>query len=123
MFVLFGTVKLDRCPSCNHVLMQRSSDQNSKLHALLQDIATQKQWAGHWLDVEDWKRLMVAAFERHNKQAARIFPSIDGQGIDMIYRRTSRMTKEEMSELIEFATAWALDNDILLRDQAPLEAA
>lgn len=114
---------IDKCPHCAGVLVVRTAEQNAKLHALLSDIASQKQWAGHWLDVEDWKRLMLAAFERANKQGARIFPSIDGAGIDMIYRRSSRMSKQEMSELIEFATAWALDNNIRLANEPPLEAA
>lgn len=108
--------RIDKCPHCAGVLVVRSPEQNAKLHALLSDIASQKQWAGHWLDVEDWKRLMVAAFERANNQAARIFPSIDGKGIDMIYRRSSRMSKQEMSDLIEFATSWAIQNGIRLHE-------
>lgn len=107
-------VKIDYCPHCQGRLEVRTPEQNRKLHAVLQDIAGQKQWAGHWLDAEDWKRLMVAAFERANKQSARVFPSIDGQGIDMLYRRTHRMSKQEMNELIEFATAWAIDNGVRL---------
>lgn len=106
--------RIDKCPNCGHGLVVRSAEQNSRLHALLSDISQQKQWAGHWLDIEDWKRLMVAAFERANKEGARIFPSLDGQGIDMIYRRTHRMSKEEMSELIEYATAWAANNGVKL---------
>ena len=106
--------QIDKCPGCGTMLQVRSAEQNSKLHAILHDISQQKQWAGHWLDVEDWKRLMVAAFERENKAGARIFPSIDGHGIDMIYRRTHRMSKQEMSDLIEFATQWAIDNGIKL---------
>lgn len=106
--------RIDKCPHCAGVLVVRSSEQNSKLHAVLHDISTQKQWAGHWLNVEDWKRLMVAAFERVNGESARIFPSIDGRGIDMIYRRTHRMSKQEMADLIEFATAWACSNGVRL---------
>lgn len=104
-------------------LIVRSPEQNARLHAILQDISSQKQWAGHWLDVEDWKRLMVAAYERANNQAARVFPAIDGHGIDVIYRRTHRMSKQEMTDLIDFATAWALERDIRLADTPPLEAA
>ena len=106
--------RVDKCPHCNGVLVVRTAEQNAKLHALLSDIARQKQWAGHWLDVEDWKRLIVAAFERANKQPARIFPSLDGQGIDMIYRRTHRMSRQEMSEVIEYATSWAVSNGVQL---------
>lgn len=105
---------IDKCPRCGAGLVVRTTEQNAKLHAVLQDISTQKQWAGQWLDVEDWKRLMVAAFGRANGNPPTVLPSIDGHGIDMIFRRTHRMSKQEMSELIEFATAWALDQGIAL---------
>lgn len=57
---------------------------------------------------------MVAAFERANSQAPQILPAIDGNGIDMIYRRTHRMSKQEMADLIEYATQWAIDNGVRL---------
>jgi hypothetical protein len=107
-------MRIDRCPGCGLRLVQRSGEQNDKLHALLQDISEQKQWAGQTLDVEDWKRLITAAWERASGRHARVFPSLDGQGIDVIYQRTSRLSKEEMSELIEYATAWAVQNEVRL---------
>lgn len=114
--------KIDRCPGCGITLTVRSPEQNKRFHAVLQDIASQKQWAGHWLDVEDWKRLMVAAFERANNNAARVFPAIDGHGIDVLYSRTHRMSKQEMTDLIDFATSWALERDIRLSDMPPIAA-
>jgi len=108
--------KVDKCPHCAKSIQQRSGEQNDKLHALLQDIAEQKQWSGQWLDVETWKRLMTAAWERASGRSVRIFPAIDGQGIDMVYQRTSRMNKQEMTELLDFATAWAIDQGIKLND-------
>jgi hypothetical protein len=110
--------KIDRCPKCAAVLVQRSHEQNDKLHALLQDIAEQKQWAGQWLDVETWKRLMTAGWERASGRSVRIFPAIDGQGVDMVYQRTSRMNKAEMIELIDYATAWAVENGVKLHAEA-----
>jgi hypothetical protein len=110
-------IKIDRCPSCGIRLIQRSVEQNSKLHALLNDIASQKQWAGQWLDIEDWKRLITAAWERANGRQARVFPSLDGRGIDVVYQRTSRMSKQEMIELIEYAQAWAVENGVKLAEE------
>lgn len=110
--------RIDKCPHCAKTLVVRSAEQNAKLHALLQEIAQQKQWAGQWLDAETWKRLLVAAFERANGGAPTILPSIDGNGIDMIYRRTHRMSKQEMSELIEYVTAWAADNGVRMQEAA-----
>lgn len=99
-------------------LRERSVEQNSKFHALLHDISTQKQWAGKWLDIEAWKRLIVAAWERAEKRPAEFYPAIDGAGFDVVYRRTSRMNKNEMIELIDFATAWAVDQGIKLQEAA-----
>lgn len=99
-------------------LVQRTTEQNSKLHALLGDIASQKQWAGQWLDIEDWKRLITAAWERANGRQARVFPSLDGNGIDVVYQRTSRMSKQEMIELIEYAQAWAVENGVATAEEA-----
>lgn len=72
-----------------------------------------------WLDTEDWKRLLVAAWERTQDYSVKVLPALDGQGIDVIYRRTSRLSKQEMSELTEFATAWAVDNGVKLREPDP----
>ena len=113
-------LQIDHCPGCGMVLRQRSLEQNDKFHALLQDIADQKDWAGQKLDVETWKRLMVAAWERASGRSVRIFPSLDGAGVDMVYQRTSRMNKAELSELIEYATAWAVENDVQLRAEADI---
>jgi hypothetical protein len=110
-------LRIDRCPKCGERFEQRSLEQNDKLHALLQDISNQKQWAGQWLDVEDWKRLITAAWERASGRQSRIFPSLDGNGIDVVYQRTSRLSKEEMSELIEYATAWAVQQGVKLLEE------
>ncbi len=110
---------IEKCPHCGGTLRQRSSEQNSRLHATIQDIAEQKEWAGKKLDAESWKRLLVAAWCRANKQGADVVPALDGHGFDVIYRRTSRMSKQEMSELLEFVTAWAIEQGIQLHDPVP----
>lgn len=111
-------IRIDRCPRCSAILRERSIEQNAKLHALLHDVASQKQWAGKWLDIEAWKRLFVAAWERSEGRPAEFYPAIDGVGFDVVYRRTSRMNKNEMTELIEYATAWAVQNGVQLQEEA-----
>lgn len=92
----------------------RSLEQNAKLHAMLGDIARQRQWGGQWLDIEDWKRLFVSAWCRANKESVRLMPALDGHGMDVIYRRTSKLSVTEMIDLIEFVTWWAVENDVRL---------
>jgi hypothetical protein len=98
-------------------LRERSIEQNSKLHALLADISRQKQWAGQWIDVEAWKRLLTAAWERAEGRSAEFYPALDGAGFDVVWRRTSRMNKQEMISLIEYAQAWAVENGVKLSEE------
>ena len=107
---------IDRCPHCGRTIRLRSTEKNAHLHAVLTQISEQKPWAGELRDVETWKRLMVAAFEREKGHRVEMYPALDGQGIDIVYRRTSRMSEEEIRELIAFAEAWAIDQGIELRE-------
>lgn len=110
------TSLVDKCPHCGKWLRPRTHEQNALLHVLLQDIAEQVKWAGQVLDIEDWKRLLTAAWGRANKEHVRMFPALDGAGMDVLYRRTSRMTKQEMSEFIEYVTAWAVNQGVVLQE-------
>lgn len=105
---------VDKCPHCGRYLVQRSTEQNALLHAILCDISTQKQWGGQNLDLEDWKRLLTAAWERTQGRQARVFPAVDGHGFEVLYRRTSRMSKQELSELCEYIIAWATEQGVNL---------
>jgi hypothetical protein len=113
------TIRVDRCHKCGATLRERTTEKNAHLHALLGEIARQKQWAGQWLSIEQWKRLMVAAFERTQGRTTQLFPAVDGTGLDVIYSQTSRMSQDEIRDLILYVEAWASDNEIEL---TPLEA-
>lgn len=113
-----GTL-VDRCDKCGANVRQRTVEQNDALHATIAEIAAQRDWprgTGQMLDVEQWKRLLMAGWERANGRGADIFPSVDGHGIDVVYRRSSRLNKHEASELIEYVKAWAIDNGVELHE-------
>lgn len=92
--------------------VKRTLAQNAKLHALLSDIARYLEWAGKRRDVEVWKRLLTAAWLRARGEPLEILPAIDGHGVDIVFRRTSELTKNEMIELIEYIQAWAIDQEV-----------
>lgn len=110
-------IRIDRCPRCGETLRERTTEQNAALHAVISDISKQKQWAGKWLDVEAWKRLLIAAYERANKRHAEFYPALDGQGFDVVYRRSSRMSKAELHDVLEYVHSWAADNGIELHER------
>lgn len=95
---------------------KRSDAQNRLLHALLSDISKQKEWAGAKRDVDTWKRLLTAAWLRSRGEHIEMLPALDGKGVDIVFRRTSQLTKAECSELSEFVMAWAITNDIKIQE-------
>jgi hypothetical protein len=86
---------------------RRSLEQNAALHAVLSEIADRVEWAGKLRDVETWKRLLTAAWLRARGESIELLPAIDGHGVDVVFRRTSTLTKAECSELLDFVNAWA----------------
>jgi hypothetical protein len=96
---------------------RRNTEQNALLHVLLTDVASKIEWAGKKRDAETWKRLMTAAWLRARGESIEVLPAIDGHGIDVVFRRTSSLTKSECAELITFIQAWAAQNGIELTEQ------
>ena len=96
---------------------KRSNDQNALLHALLSEIAAKVEWAGARRDVETWKRLCTAAWLRARGESLEVLPALDGKGIDVVYAPTSKLTKAELSELVEFVSAWAIEHGVELAEQ------
>ena len=90
----------------------RTLDQNAKIHALIQRISQKVVWAGKLQEVETWKRLLTAAWLRARGEPVEMLPAIDGFGVDVVFRPTSKLTVEEMSEFIEYVTAWAVEQGI-----------
>lgn len=76
----------------------RTLEQNRKFHAMLSDIAHQLEWAGERMDVEDWKRLLLAA-----KYGQQVVPNpLDGAAGFVVRnnRRSRALTVAEMSDFI-----------------------
>ena len=93
----------------------RSDAQNKLLHAMLGDIARQVDWAGKKHDTDTWKRLLTAAWLRARGESVELLPALDGHGVDVVFRHTSKLTRAECSELCEFIKAWCAEHDVALR--------
>lgn len=94
----------------------RSLAQNAMLHAMLQDVAEQIEWAGSKHDAEVWKRLLTAAWLRARGEQLQMLPALDGHGVDIVFRRTSRMSRAELSELCDYIAAWGGEHDVRWTD-------
>lgn len=92
---------------------RRSVEQNSLLWALLTDISRQVEWHGQRLAPEDWKDIFTAA-----QRQQRVVPGIDG-GLVALGARTSRMTKPQLSELVELIYQFGADRGVTFREEKP----
>lgn len=84
----------------------RSGAQNDLLHARLTEIAERRTWAGKRRSIECWKRLTCAAWMRARGESVEFLPALDGHGVDVVFRRTSTLSKSECSELLDWIDAW-----------------
>ena len=89
----------------------RSSPQNRRMWAMLGEVARQVDWHGQKLDAEDWKHIFSASL---NKQRA--VPGLDG-GFVVLGGRTSRMSKAEMSDLMELMAAFGAQHNVIFTQE------
>ena len=94
-------------------LATRSDAQNRLLHSRIRDVSKHlRDWRGVPMDDEDWKRLLVAAWCRVHNEPARMVPALDGHGFEVLYRRTSKLSRAECADLSEYILAWGTEQGV-----------
>lgn len=91
---------------------RRGSEINAALHAKLGEIAASREWDGRRWDIDGWKRMLSAAWGRATGNGVLMVRALDGAGVDVIYRHTSKMTQREVSDLLAYIEAWAAETEI-----------
>ena len=90
---------------------RRSVDQNRLMWSLLKQVADQLPWFGQMLCDEDWKDIFSAGFSK-----ARVVPGLDPGTVVPLGIRTSDMSKEEMTNFIEFIFAEGTQRGVEFRE-------
>ena len=94
---------------------RRSLEQNDRMWAMLTEVAEQVEWPidgkMQKLHPDDWKHILSAGLKREQKVAQ----GIDG-GFVILGQRTSKMTKREMSDLIELILAFGAERGVKFSD-------
>lgn len=85
----------------------RTTEQNSLLWALLSDVSRAAP-GGRVMPPEIWKAVFMAACGHQ----CRFEPSLDGSGVVPIGFRSSRLSKVQMSELIESIYAFGAEHGV-----------
>lgn len=90
---------------------KRSLDQNSRMWAMLTEIAEQLEWQGVKYTADDWKDYFMHALKK-----ARWMPAEDG-GMVPIGMHTSDLSKDEHSDLMEIITEFGARNGVVFRER------
>jgi hypothetical protein len=93
---------------------KRSLPQNSRLWASLTDVAQQVPWGGRILRPDDWRDIFMDALPRE----IRAVPNLDEDGLVMLGRSSSDLSKEEMSNLLELIYAFGARRGVVFQDDA-----
>ena len=104
-----------KCERCGHENETRTLAQNKHLWACLTDVSRQVDWYGRRLSQWAWKDIFTAAHKRQD-----VVPGIDG-GFVVLGEHTSRMSKAEMSELLEIILAFGANHKVVWSDPQYLE--
>jgi hypothetical protein len=85
---------------------KRTNDQNALLWAVLTDVSEQVDWYGRNLSKEEWKDVFSAAWKQQD-----VVPGING-GFVVMGVRTSKMSKAQLSELVEIIYAFGAEKTV-----------
>lgn len=91
---------------------KRSLPQNDRFWAMLTDIAAEMKKRGRDHAPDQWKVIFLAAYGHEVK----FLPSLDQKTFIPLGHSSSDLSVKEMSDLMEFMTAWAAENNVPLRD-------
>lgn len=101
---------------------RRNKEQNAKLWSMLHDVAKQCQLVVdgeyRWASEEDWKDVFTAALTGEQRMAQ----GING-GVVMLGRSTSKMRKQEFSDLIELIYEYGARQGVEWSEQSRREVA
>lgn len=93
---------------------KRSLPQNDLMWSLLTQVAQQKEHSGRRYTPDQWKVLFMHACGRD----VQFIPSLDGATFLPWGRSSSDLSKQEMTDLIEFILSWGAQNGVAFHDDA-----
>ncbi|RTL52921.1 MAG: NinB family protein [Bradyrhizobiaceae bacterium] len=93
---------------------RRTLPQNDRMWAMLTDIASQTDHNGRRYSPDQWKVLFLHACGRE----VQFLPALDNSTFIPWGQSSRDLSKEEMSELIDFMHGWGAENGIVFHDRA-----
>jgi len=92
---------------------KRTIPQNARFHAMCADVSRQMKWMDAFgrpikMTPENWKRFFLAAWKRETL----VVPNEDGSGFYDLGVRSSKLSKQDFIDLIEFVEAFGAQRGV-----------
>jgi hypothetical protein len=91
---------------------RRTSEQNKKMWAMLTEVSQQKEHCGRRYNPDQWKVIFMHAWG----MKVQFLPSLDNSTFVPYGTSSSKLSKKDMTELIEFILAWGTQNGVVFAD-------
>lgn len=95
--------------------VKRSLPQNDRFWAMLTDVATQKLHCGRKYTPDQWKVLFMHACGRE----VQFIPALDNSTFIPWGQSSSDLSKQEMTDLIEFIFSWGAEHGVVFHELEP----
>lgn len=92
----------------------RTLEQNAKLHAMLSDIARQKEFGGQNRTIEQWKMIFISGHRIATGGTAEMAVGLEGEVINL-RESTAQMGVQRLASLISYIDAWAAENGVVFK--------
>ena len=95
----------------------RTDLQSAKWHAQIDDILkVHPRWQGIRMDKWRYKQMFLAGLE--SEQRVETIPNMEGDGLLILSRSSSRLKWKDFSDLIEITYAWGARHGVVFREPA-----
>ena len=97
---------------------KRTLPQNSRLWAMLTDIALQVPWGGERRTPDTWKLLFLDALRRELAEEEALLPALFAEGgLVNVGTSSSDLSKDEMTMLIELLFRFGAEHGVVFQDE------
>lgn len=95
----------------------KTREQENKFHAMCRDLAQQGiQWGGKARTAEEWKMLVKSAIHHIRDGETHVVAGLEGEVVELL-ASTSRWTRKDYSEAIEYMMAFGAEHGVTWRDE------
>jgi len=93
----------------------RSLEANARMWVLLGELSEQLEWYGRKLSPESWKHVLSSSLKK-----LEVVPNIEGTGFVALGLSTSKMTRQEMSDMMTLIEAFGAERGVRFSSDLPV---